>query len=112
MEKHNREVRLTGTFKKDLQVLRNGMPVSGSDTEPAQKIKIASYILFALGGFAILVGLFFMAIFPEMGNLPVWMKFSCFFDLTLLGSKDLFIVVPHDFVQRSIMLFARDMKII
>lgn len=53
----------------ELQVLRNGSPVPCSDTEPAQKIKIESYILFALGGLSILVGLVFMAIFPEMSGL-------------------------------------------
>ncbi len=63
------EVRLAGTYMKNLQILRNDRPVPGSDTEPAQKIKIASYILFALGDFAILVGLIFMVIFPEMSSL-------------------------------------------
>lgn len=43
--------------KTELQVLHNGKPIPGSDSDPAQRIKVAAGIVFFVAGLNILIGL-------------------------------------------------------
>ncbi|NTX08760.1 MULTISPECIES: hypothetical protein [Myxococcus] len=46
----------SGVFNVELAVLRNGLPLPGSSTDPEQRIKSAAYMLYFLAGLNTLLG--------------------------------------------------------
>ena len=61
-------VHLAGTpLTKEVQVLRNGVPLPGSPSDPSERLRSSSNVLFFLGGLNIILGL--LAVFAQAGFL-------------------------------------------
>lgn len=57
------------SLTSELQVTYNGIPVPGSDSDPVQKLKVASILIFMIAGLNIFSGLLVGAL-TDMGSAP------------------------------------------
>jgi hypothetical protein len=53
-------------MNEELRILRNGVPVPGSASDPEQRVKAAAYLLYFLAGFNTVVGVVAMMLNSEM----------------------------------------------
>jgi hypothetical protein len=79
-------VRLSSSIgKAELQVLRDGTPLPGSDADPSQKVKVAYGVIYFLGGLNLVVGAIALLAHVEFLQQIGIGAASCLFGIVLIA---------------------------